>query len=158
MYKSRVNKAFDNIFEPVNERLATYGFQLEQTVNDGCDNDGNVYFEGFREQVNCNKQATLNLPSYSTATVTKWQTESPGFARYLESQGWVKRSRTQSLSDLFNGRDGEQTLNVTYTKDYKKIQCELMIGYYPWENDSDKAWANESCERQFVTFGGPLFY
>jgi hypothetical protein len=154
VYKPRVEKTFDRLFEPVNEKLATYGFSLEWNQPAECAKGDSVYFEGVNETVGCGRMMALKLPGYSDATVAQWQSGAPGLARYLESEGWEKRSRTQVLSDLFSGRSSDQPLNVTYTKNRGSVQCELVVIYYAWEDNKDKATVYETCTRNFIIFKG----
>ncbi|HVV67195.1 MAG TPA: hypothetical protein VHB72_03970 [Candidatus Saccharimonadales bacterium] len=156
--KDTVNTTYDEVFYPVNTKLASYGFAKDQSFGVGCASGGNVMYEGFHERVPCQRMESLKFPGYSKSFEQRWQHgEAFAFDRFMKSQGWANISPNQPLLQMYAPRSDDKSLDIQYAIKRHGVVCNLMLIYYSWENSSDKTWANETCQKDLTLFGASYY-
>ena len=154
-YKPYVDKSFKSDFNPVDNKLKSFGFSFGVNETDQCYRGGDATFSGFSETVPCIKQTTSKPFVLTSSFINDWKNNSLQLEQYLEANGWHKEyNAKQSINGLFSYPSYVETLAVNYSKTHGKTFCDLSIAYTAVEPDPDKVWVNESCERDVSFFGG----
>lgn len=158
-YKRGVEKDFTADFNPINERLQTYGTGFK-TIQNGCWKGGDALFEGISETVPCIRQQESSL-QLSSAFIGRWKAESPAFERYLLSTGWKKQyDEKQPINTLFNNPVSNTGLSVNYAKVHDKAYCNFSIAFTPYVTMDQptilrqQGTISEMCARDVSFFAG----
>ncbi len=158
IYTSSVEKHFDDTFQPLNERLRSYGIEFN-TRHASCYGNGSYliesgFWKGFRETVPCVKSAASKQFSYSTPSPAKWSSESHQFELLLQANKWVLVSDPQvnSISQfLLSGLTSTSKSGIFshYITVDPPHRCVITIIYT--NNAPDRI--DESCRRDVSYFG-----
>jgi hypothetical protein len=152
VYKQGVVSAFNNDFTPINQQLVHFGFSFPKHV-ESCDYEG---FHNLSETVTCRDNWLSNEINPSDSYVAKWRLGAPQLESYILATGWHKENNSDPrLASILVPPYG----NITYSKTHGQIVCKLQIAENPpapWAPTNYRAplWAEESCERSLMLFGG----